>query len=135
MKKMTGIRGQLGLMAAGALALTAVQSVQAQSGDGTLSLTEAACSSAALAATIRPDAIGEPVGSVELDSLSWVAASGNSPAHCLVNGRIEPVDQSATARPIRFGVALGCQSKGVTVVQPRHTSTPLSMTLLFYSAK
>jgi feruloyl esterase len=103
---MSGISGQLGLIAAGALALTAVQSVQAQSGDGTLSLTEAACSSAALAATIRPDAIGEPVGSVELDSLSWVAASGNSPAHCLVNGRIEPVDQSATARPIRFAVAL-----------------------------
>jgi feruloyl esterase len=93
-------------MAAGALALTAVQSGQAQSGDGTQIQTEAASSSAALAATIRPDAIGEPVGSVELDSLSWVAASGNSPAHCLVNGRIEPVDQSATARPIRFGVAL-----------------------------
>jgi hypothetical protein len=32
-------------------------------------------------------------------------------------------------------VTLSGVEKGVTAVQPRHTSTPLSMTLLFCSAK
>jgi feruloyl esterase len=78
----------------------------AQDTEARLTLTEADCGSAALAEAISPSEIGEPVSAVVLDSLTWMAASGNTPAHCMVNGRLEPVDQSDTARPIRFGVAL-----------------------------
>lgn len=70
------------------------------------SLTETACTSAALAATLPADRIGEPVSAVVLDSLTWVAAVQDAPAHCLVNGRLQPVDTSSTAQPIRFAVAL-----------------------------
>ena len=69
-------------------------------------LTEQGCASAALAAPIKLEQIGEPVGGVVLDSLKWVAQSGNIPAYCMVNGSLQPVDKSATARLIRFGVAL-----------------------------
>jgi feruloyl esterase len=93
-------------LAGGLLALVSVSSVHAQTNDRSLTLTESVCTSQALASAIDPDRIGEPVSGVELDSLAWVAASGPTPAHCLINGRLEPVDQSATARPIRFGVAL-----------------------------
>jgi feruloyl esterase len=78
----------------------------AQPADDTLSLTEAVCTSSAFAATTEPGQIGEPVSAVEFDSIVWVEGSDNTPAHCLVNGRLEPVDESDTARPIRFGVAL-----------------------------
>lgn len=70
------------------------------------SLTEAVCTGAALAATVPADRIGEPVSAVVLDSPTWVAAAQNVPAHCLVNGRMQPVDTSSTAQPIRFAVAL-----------------------------
>ena len=50
-----------------------------------------------------------------LDSLTWVEASGNTPAHCMVNGRLEPIDTSATARPIRFGVALPAAWNGRSI--------------------
>jgi feruloyl esterase len=69
-------------------------------------LTEAVCTAAALAATVPADRIGEPVSAVVLDSLTWVAAAQNLPAHCLVNGRMQPVDTSSTAQSIRFAVAL-----------------------------
>jgi len=98
--------GHGGALAAGLLAIVGVGSAHAQDAEGRLTLGEAACGSAALAATVSPSEIGEPVSAVVLDSLNWVAASGNTPAHCMVNGRLEPVDQSDTARPIRFGVAL-----------------------------
>jgi hypothetical protein len=93
-------------LAAGLLAVVCVGSARAQNAEARLTLTEADCRSAALAETISPSEIGEPVSAVVLDSLNWVAESGNTPAHCMVNGRLEPVDQSDTARPIRFGVAL-----------------------------
>jgi hypothetical protein len=70
-----------------------------------VALTESKCGSAGLSAAIKTSQIGEPVSGVEFES-KWVAASGNTPAHCLVSGNILPVDKSATARPIRFGVAL-----------------------------
>jgi feruloyl esterase len=79
---------------------------QAQSAEDVIVLTESVCTSANFAATISPDRIGEPVSAVVLDSVAWQAAGGNSPAHCLVNGQLQPVDRSDTARPIRFGVAL-----------------------------
>lgn len=69
-------------------------------------LNESACTEASLGAAIKASQIGEPVAGVVFDSLKWVAGTGNTPAHCMVNGRLEPVDKSATARPIRFGVAL-----------------------------
>jgi feruloyl esterase len=55
---------------------------------------------------VPADRIGEPVSTVVLDSLSWVPAAETMPAHCLVNGRLQPVDTSTTAQPIRFAVAL-----------------------------
>jgi hypothetical protein len=69
-------------------------------------LTHTACTSAALAATVPTNRIGEPVSAVVLDAPSWVAATQDAPAHCLVNGRLQPVDTSSTAQPIRFAVAL-----------------------------
>ena len=69
-------------------------------------LTEGACASPTLAATVPPDRIGEPVSTVALDSPTWVAAAQDVPAHCLVTGQLQPVDKSSTAQPIRFAVAL-----------------------------
>jgi pimeloyl-ACP methyl ester carboxylesterase len=69
-------------------------------------LSEAGCTSAALAATVPADRIGEPVSAVVLDASSWAAATQDAPAHCLVTGRLLPVDTSSTAQPIRFAVAL-----------------------------
>ena len=69
-------------------------------------LTEATCSSSTLAATVPADRIGEPVSAVALDAPTWVAATQDVPAHCLVTGRLQPVDKSNTAQPIRFAVAL-----------------------------
>jgi feruloyl esterase len=69
-------------------------------------LTEAVCKGAALVAPVPTERIGEPVSAVVLDTPAWVAAAQNVPAHCLVNGRMQPVDTSSTAQPIRFAVAL-----------------------------
>jgi feruloyl esterase len=79
---------------------------QAPSGAARLELTDAVCSGEALGASIPVARIGEPVSAVVLESRNWVSQSDTTPAHCLINGRLEPVDQSATARPIRFAVAL-----------------------------
>jgi feruloyl esterase len=46
------------------------------------------------------------VSAVKLDRVQWHAASERSPALCLVEGQLLPVDTSNTARPIRFAVAL-----------------------------
>jgi pimeloyl-ACP methyl ester carboxylesterase len=69
-------------------------------------LSEAACASAALAATVPADRIGEAVSAVVLEALTWVAVTQDTPAHCLVTGRLQPIDTSSTAQPIRFAVAL-----------------------------
>src|SRR5690349_12143486 len=69
-------------------------------------LTEAVCKGPALAATVPADRIGEPVSAVVLEVPTWVAAAQDAPAHCLVTGRLQPVDASSTAQPIRFAVAL-----------------------------
>ena len=92
----------------GLVGMAAIQPAYAQrgSGEARFALSEAMCTAPALAAPVDPSAIGEPVSAVVLDSLTWVAATERAPAHCMVNGRLEPVDQSNTARPIRFGVAL-----------------------------
>lgn len=64
------------------------------------------CTTAVLGATIEPRQIGEPVGAVQIDQVNWHAAGANSPALCVVEGQILPVDRSATARPIKFAVGL-----------------------------
>jgi feruloyl esterase len=71
-----------------------------------IALSEETCTSDALSAPIAPAQIGEPVSAVVVDSAVWAEAAERTPAHCMINGRLEPVDQSSTARPIRFGVAL-----------------------------
>ena len=43
---------------------------------------------------------------VTLSAPTWTAETANAPAYCRVDGVIDPVDTSATARPINFGVAL-----------------------------
>jgi len=84
----------------------ASMAAHAQTDGRDLRLTESVCTSQELAAPISPDRIGEPVSAIVLDALTWVSASGTTPAHCMVNGRLLPVDESPTARPIRFGVAM-----------------------------
>lgn len=64
------------------------------------------CSAQAVGGAIDPKQIGEPVSGVTLDRINWHEAGERSPALCVVEGQILPVDQSATARPIRFAVAL-----------------------------
>ncbi len=78
---------------------------QQTAGDSAV-LTEAACTRPALTATVTSDRIGEPVSAIALDSPTWVGATQDMPAHCLVTGRLQPVDTSSTAQPIRFAVAL-----------------------------
>lgn len=106
MNKNCRFNGRCAGLAGGLLTLTLLGPLHAQTSNANLALTESVCMSSALAATISPDRIGEPVSGVELDSLAWVAASDSTPAHCRIDGRLEPIDQSATARPIHFGVAL-----------------------------
>jgi feruloyl esterase len=106
MKHTSAFARRSGAAAGGLLAAFALPAVHAQSADESLTLTESVCTSSAFAATIEPGRIGEPVSAVEFDSIVWVEGSDNTPAHCMVNGRLEPVDESDTARPIRFGVAL-----------------------------
>ena len=114
MKLNRDIYAHRGVLAGGLLALFTLSTANAQAAD-TTALTAATCGSAELSATIAPSRIGEPVSAVVLDSLTWVEASGNTPAHCMVNGRLEPVDTSSTARPIRFGVALPAAWNGRSI--------------------
>jgi hypothetical protein len=87
----------------------------AQARAAMIQLTASVCASDALAAAIDPTQLGEPVSAVALESPTWVEGSDNAPAHCMVSGRLEPVDLSATARPIRFGVALPGEWNGRSV--------------------
>jgi hypothetical protein len=87
------------------LAAFAVSLANAQTA-ASITITEADCTAAKLGATIPAASIGEPVSAVTLKAPQWHAAAGNNPAYCNVEGSLEPIDQSATARPIHFGVAL-----------------------------
>lgn len=82
-----------GIAASAALLTLSAQAQQA--------LTPAQCEALA-ELSIAVERIGEPVSAVRLESATWES----EPAHCRINGRLEPVDQSSTARPIQFGVAL-----------------------------
>jgi feruloyl esterase len=87
----------------------------AQNDSQALALSEASCTAMDMARTIDPSEIGEPVSAVVIDSHEWVASSSNAPAHCMINGRLEPVDNDSTARPIRFGVALPAEWNGRSI--------------------
>ena len=68
----------------------------------TIALNKDACEKLQ-ALAIAPAQIGEPVSKVVIDSAAWTETA---PLHCRINGHLDPVDTSATARPIKFGVAL-----------------------------
>ena len=73
---------------------------------GVKTITEADCTATRLASEIPVSAIGEPVSAITLGTPQWHAAANGVPAYCGIEGSMAPVDQSPTARPIRFGVAL-----------------------------
>lgn len=59
---------------------------------------------------ITPAQIGAPVSAVHVDAAKW---DESTPAvHCRIDGRLAPVDQSANARHIKFGVALPADWNG-----------------------
>jgi pimeloyl-ACP methyl ester carboxylesterase len=69
-------------------------------------ITEADCTAAKLGTDIPVGSIGEPVAGVTLSVPRWVAATGQVPAHCAVDGAMAPVDKSAYGRSINFRVIL-----------------------------
>ena len=97
------VPGKVCLVVAGLLVL---QPVGAQESAPPVIVAAQKCTADSIGSTIDAARIGEPVSAVKLDSIQWVAASGRSPALCVVQGQLLPMDTSATARPIRFAVGL-----------------------------
>ena len=64
------------------------------------------CSNAKLGTAIPVALIGEPVDGVTLPAPRWVAATGNAPAYCSIDGAMAPTDTSSHGRPINFRVIL-----------------------------
>lgn len=64
------------------------------------------CSPVKLGTTIPASSIGEPVAGVTLAAPRWVAATGNAPAYCSIDGAMAPTDTSSHGRPINFRVVL-----------------------------
>src|ERR1051325_6324485 len=64
------------------------------------------CSNAKLGTAIPVASIGEPVAGVTLAAPRWVAATGNAPAYCSIDGVMAPRDTSSNGRPINFLVVL-----------------------------
>jgi feruloyl esterase len=64
------------------------------------------CALEKLGDVIPNEKIGEPVRRVTLSAASWTAGTGNASGYCRVDGVIDPVGTSASARPINFAVAL-----------------------------
>jgi len=71
-----------------------------------ITIGEQQCTAGALRAPIDPKQVGEPISAVQIDKVDWYAATERSPAMCVVEGQIMPVDRSATAFPIKFAVGL-----------------------------
>jgi len=69
-------------------------------------LSETGCTAEKIGSSIPTSSIGEPVAGVTLSAPRWVAATGNAPAYCSVDGAMAPVDTSANGRPINFRVVL-----------------------------
>ena len=88
-----------------AQAPTATPAPAVRSGND-VTISAADCVLEKVGTTIPIERIGEPVRRVTLAPPVWTEATANAPAYCRVDGVIDPVDPSPTARPINFGVAL-----------------------------
>ena len=86
--------------------MAALHSQQTGNGPAVKTITEADCTAAKLGSEIPVKAIGEPVSAITFSAPQWHAETANAPGYCSIEGSMAPVDKSATARPIRFGVAL-----------------------------
>jgi hypothetical protein len=64
------------------------------------------CTASQLGTTIPVSSIGEAVAGVTLAAPKWVAATGNAPAYCSIDGVMAPTDTSSYGRPINFRVVL-----------------------------
>ncbi len=99
----------LPLMAVALLALVVnltAKVPQAPAAQATREITAEDCTSTKLGATSPVASIGEPVAGVTLAAPRWVAAAGNAPAHCSIDGVMAPADTSVNGRPINFRVVL-----------------------------
>src|SRR5687768_11406993 len=104
-----GVAGLAGLAAmratAAAQAPTSTPVAAVRAGND-VTISAADCVAEKIGTTIAIERIGEPVRRVTLAPPVWTEATANAPAYCRVDGVIDPVDASPTARPINFGVAL-----------------------------
>jgi feruloyl esterase len=64
------------------------------------------CTAEKLGSPIPAASMGDRVASVTLSAPEWHAEANGAAAYCSVQGSMAPVDRSASARPIRFGVAM-----------------------------
>ena len=81
-------------------------------------ISAADCTAARVGDAVPTSAVGEPAGAVTIAAPRWVAATETLPARCEVDGSIDPVDRSATARPIRFRVWLPADWNGRLLYVP-----------------
>ena len=79
---------------------------QASTPSDNKTLAETDCTAGRIGSDIPSSSIGEPVAGVTLSAPRWVAATGNAPAYCSVDGAMAPMDKSANGRPINFRVVL-----------------------------
>src|SRR3954463_355048 len=87
-----------------AIGIAAARQVATAQSDKTISQSD--CTATRIETAIPVSAIGEPVSAVTLNPPRWIAAAGNAPAYCSVDGSMAPIDRSPTAKPILFRVAL-----------------------------
>jgi hypothetical protein len=73
------------------------------------------CTPEKIGGMIPVSSIGEPVAGVTLAAPRWVAATGNAPAYCSVDGAMAPTDTSPNGRPINFRVVLPASWTGHAV--------------------
>src|SRR5262245_53962633 len=78
--------------------LLKARSPQNPAPQGTRAISSDDCTSAKLGSAIPVSAIGEPVAGVTLAAPRWVAAAGNAPAYCSIDGAMAPTDTSANGR-------------------------------------
>ena len=81
-------------------------SPQAPGPQGTHTISAEDCTSGRLGTSIPISSIGEPVAGVTLAAPRWVAATGNAPAYCSIDGAMAPTDTSSNGRAINFRVVL-----------------------------
>src|SRR6185369_9279962 len=106
--------GKTGMLAVATAALSAVVVIYGQQAGvpkpapapAQKAITESDCTAAKSGSAIPANAIGEPVSAVALNAPEWHPEANGTPAYCGIEGNMAPVDKGATARPIRFGVAL-----------------------------